>query len=180
MSNHCKLIYNIFCLNYQNSKYYRSLIDLIFVANFDNDSLICRCKFSPEFSTSKEYASTCIYANTCVNVCMFSMHVYISGSGTFVLLRYIYVQAFGYCRFLKKLENTLHSRSQLPFLNFSELLCLMHVHSDRITLRENQHPSSKYLSPSFTLMCSRRIMLSAIVVPRYASLINEMNSPKRP
>lgn len=133
-----------------------------------------------QFSTSKKYANTCMYANTCVNVCMFSMHVYISGSGTFVLLRYIYVQAFEYCRFLEKLENTLHSRSQLPFLNFSELLCLTHVHSDRITLRENQYPSSKYFSPSFTLVCSQRIMLSAIVVPRYASSINEMNSPERP
>ena len=136
---------------------------------------------APEFSTSKKYANTtCMYATTCVNVCMFSMHVYISGSGTFVLLRYIYVQAFGYCRFLEKLENTLHSRSQLPFLNFSELLCLTHVHSDRITLRENQYSSSKYFLLSFTLVYSRRIMLSAIVVPRYTSPINEMNSPERP
>jgi len=65
----------------------------------------------------------CTQTHVCKRIiCMYSMHVYISGSGTFALLRYIYVQAFGYCRFLEKLENTLHSQEPIAvsefFLNF--------------------------------------------------------------
>lgn len=48
-------------------------------------------------------------------------HVYISGSGMFALFFrgiYIYVQAFGYCRFLEKLENMLHSQSHRYRLSF--------------------------------------------------------------
>jgi len=69
---------------------------------------------------------------------MYSMHVYISGSGTFALLRYIYVQAFGYCRFLEKLENMLHSQEPIAVSEFFfEFLRLTYVHSDRTTLRVN-------------------------------------------
>lgn len=61
------------------------------------------------------------------------MHVYIFGSGMFALLRYIYIQAFGYCRFLEKLENTLPlAGSRLPSLNFYANA------SDRMTIRQKK------------------------------------------
>lgn len=56
----------------------------------------------------------CFRVYVCVCVCVYCVSVWTyacihSGSGMFALSRYIYVQAFGYCRFLEKLENTLHS-----------------------------------------------------------------------
>lgn len=113
----------IFFLNHLHLKYmcifthiHYHCFSFNFVVNFNVDSLIRQCDSlitAQEFSTSKGYSSMCMYANTCVNVYMYIMHAYISGSGTFALLRYIYVQAFGYCRFLEKLENTLHSREPI-------------------------------------------------------------------